>query len=545
MPPLDSPRRRLDDGQVIEARIVRAPNADSDFDVRFRRAGPRATAYLHETMLDADAYSRALGARDARFDGVFFVGITTTHIYCRPICPARVSHHDHRRFFASAAAAERAGYRPCLRCRPELAPGRALVDAVPRLARTAALRIAAGALNGRGVTQLAHELGVSERHLRRALTREIGVSPLELAQTHRLLLAKRLLADTNLSVTQVAYASGFQSLRRFNAIFRERYRMAPSAVRRTNGARRALPPPAESPNERVRLTLAYRPPLAWTVLLDHFRRDAIPGVELIDSNRYGRTVSIEGRHGVIFAEHAIDSTAARRTKGTHHLSVEVSLSLLPVLMPLLARLRQLFDLDAEPSVIDAHLERGGLGRLVRARPGIRLPGALDGFEVAFRILLRDATSSESASDRLRRVTESLGEPFDGGSATLNRFAPTAERVADAGAERLVSLGVARRRAAALAAVARHVAEGALRLDPGSNVSATRRALMDSTGIDARLATLIVMRALYWPDAFPASDRALWRTAGVDNERTLRLQAERWRPWRAYAALHLWLESNGH
>ena len=180
--------------------------------------------------LRTDVLTRALDARDARFDGVFFVGITTTRVYCRPVCPARVAYNDHRRFFGSAAAAERAGFRPCMRCRPELAPGLALMDAVPRLARTAALRIAAGALNGRTVVDLARDLGVSERHLRRALEREVGVSPLELAQTHRLLLAKQLLADTRLSVTRIAYSSGFQSLRRFNAAFREQYRMAPSVV---------------------------------------------------------------------------------------------------------------------------------------------------------------------------------------------------------------------------------------------------------------------------------------------------------------------------
>src|ERR687884_289006 len=185
-------------------------------------------------MLNAQICERALGARDARFDGLFFIGITTTRVYCRPVCPARVSYPGHRRFFDSAAAAERAGFRPCLRCRPELAPGRALIDAVPRLARVATHRIAAGALNGRGVAALAQELGVSERHLRRALEREIGVSPLELAQTHRLLLAKRLLADTSLSVTRIAYASGFQSLRRFYSVFRERYRLSPSEVRRVS-----------------------------------------------------------------------------------------------------------------------------------------------------------------------------------------------------------------------------------------------------------------------------------------------------------------------
>src|SRR5262245_58238791 len=186
----------------------------------------------HPILRRPKALQRALNARDPRFDGLFFVGIITTRIYCRPVCPARVSYADHRRFFNTAAAAERAGYRPCLRCRPELAPGRALIDAVPRLADAAAHRIAAGALNGRGVGDLASELGVSERHLRRALERELGVSPVELAQTHRLLLAKRLLADTTLSVTHVAYASGFQSLRRFNSLLRERYRLPPSALRR-------------------------------------------------------------------------------------------------------------------------------------------------------------------------------------------------------------------------------------------------------------------------------------------------------------------------
>src|ERR671933_1052856 len=221
-------------------------------------------------MLNAQICERALGARDARFDGIFFVGITTTGVYCRPVCPARVAYPNHRRFFESAASAERAGFRPCLRCRPELAPGRALIDAVPRLASVAAHRIAAGALNGRGVSELARELGVSERHLRRALERELGVSPVELAQTHRLLLAKRLLTDTSLSVTRIAYASGFQSLRRFYSVFRERYRLSPSVVRRAqrspNGSRAAIARrvgSAEPTSDLVRLTLAYRPPLDW------------------------------------------------------------------------------------------------------------------------------------------------------------------------------------------------------------------------------------------------------------------------------------------
>lgn len=480
--------------------------------------------------LPAHVCQRALDARDARFDGLFFVGIVTTGIYCRPTCPSRRADPDHRRFFNSAATAESAGFRPCLRCRPELAPGRTLIDAVSRLAYTAAHRIGAGALNGRSVADLAAELGVSERHLRRALQREMGVSPVELAQTHRLLLAKRLLAETALSVTDIAFASGFESLRRFNVTFRERYGMSPSALRRPSPVKETRRAPA---SDLLRMTLAYRPPLAWDVLTTFLRCEATPGVEIVEGCRYGRTVRIEGRSGVVFAE---DSPAESLVK------VDISPSLLPVLMPLLARLRQLFDLDAEPTVVDAHLERGGLAALVRERPGVRLPGALDGFEVGFRALLRGAASSGKAARELAgRVAKALGEPLDTGIPALHLLAPGAERVADAGATGLVAIGVPRRRAEVLLAFARAVAGGALRLDPGNDVAETHRALMEIAGIDERLATTIVMRALYWPDAFPSSDRALQHAAGAASPRALRARAEKWRPWRAYAALHLWLK----
>src|SRR5829696_6710928 len=213
-------------------------------------------------LLDRESCNRAVESADARFDGVFFVGITSTRIYCRPTCPARISHPEYRRFFSSAAAAERAGFRPCLRCRPELAPGLARVDAVPRLAHSAAARIASGALNGRGVDVLARELGVSDRQLRRALQQELGVTPIELAQMHRLLMAKQLLTDTRLSMTQVAYASGFQSLRRFNALFRARYKLNPVGLRRGDPQQRS-----SLSSDDVRLTLSYRPPLDWNALL--------------------------------------------------------------------------------------------------------------------------------------------------------------------------------------------------------------------------------------------------------------------------------------
>lgn len=431
-----------------------------------------------------EAYQLAVDARDPRFDGVFFVAITTTRVYCRPTCPSRLAYDRHRRFFDSAAAAERAGFRPCLRCRPELAPGasRAALGAVSRLAQIAAQRIAAGALNNCTVAALAGELGVSERHLRRALEREIGVSPLDLAQTHRLLLAKRLLADTDLSVTRVAFASGFQSLRRFNASFREQYGMPPSALRR----KKSSPAPRSG---ALQLTLAYRPPLAWDALLDSLRAVAVPGVEVFEGRRYGRTVRIAGHAGFVFATDAPGN----------HVILDVSASLLPVLMPLIVGMRRLFDLDAEPAVVDAHLAQGGLGAAVALRPGVRVPGALDGFEVALQLLTRGRPC--------------LGDPIETGVPGLTHLAPTADQIARAGT------GVAAR-------LARAVTSGALLLEPGSDVEATRCALIELGGIGERLTTEIVMRALYWPDAFYTKDRALLA------------RAEAWRPWRAYAALHL-------
>ena len=293
-----------------------------------------------------EAYSLAVDARDQRFDGVFYVGITTTHIYCRPCCPSRLAHDQHRRFFDSAAAAEQAGFRPCLRCRPELAPGRTAFAALSRLAQVASERIASGALNGHTVADLAAELGVSERHLRRALEREVSVSPLELAQTHRLLLAKRLIVDTDLPMTRVAYASGFQSLRRFNAVFRAQYRMPPSALRRGRRARAA---------ESLRLTLSYRRPAL------------IPGLPL-----EGR-VAVDGHSGVV---------SVRNSAAAAHLVVDIAESLLPVLMPLIAGLRRVFDLDAEPAVIDGHLSANGLGDLVERWPGVRVVGSLERLEGA-------------------------------------------------------------------------------------------------------------------------------------------------------------------
>ena len=485
-------------------------------------------------MLDASGCYRALAARDARFDGVFYVGVTSTGIYCRPVCRARTPRRDRCRFFNNAAAAERAGFRPCLRCRPELAPGHSSVDAVGRLASAAASRIAEGALNAGDVETVARELGVGARHLRRVLEREVGVTPVELAQTQRLLLAKRLLTDSELPVTDVAHASGFQSLRRFNALFRARYRLSPTGLRRHRNGK--LPgrgathrADAHDGDEVVHLTLAYRPPFAWDTLLRFLAARATPGVELVEQDRYARTIAIGAHHGWVAVTPSRDADA---------LNVAVAGSLLPVLMPALARVRHLFDLDADPREVDDHLSGEGMSRLVRQHPGLRVPGAIDGFELAVRAILGQQVSVRGATTLAGRFVATFGAALPA-PAPLDRIAPSAARVADADVDAIAAIGIPRARAASILALARAVAHGQIHLNAGANATEMMRRLRALPGIGAWTAQYIAMRALRWPDAFPASDLALRRAAGVATPAKLERLAVRWSPWRAYAAMHLW------
>jgi AraC family transcriptional regulator of adaptative response / DNA-3-methyladenine glycosylase II len=472
--------------------------------------------------LDWNSCTRALEARDARFDGVFFVGIASTGIYCRPICPARATLRRNRRFFSNAAAAERAGFRPCLRCRPELAPGLARVDAVPRLVQSAATRIAAGALNGRSVDALARELGVTGRQLRRALQRELGVSPIELAQTHRLLVAKQLLTDTRLPMTRIAYASGFQSLRRFNALFHSRYRLNPGALRRRMASS------SRDADDTVWLTLAYRPPLDWTALLAFLGARATPGVEAVDLAAYARTIRI-GRHtGVIRIAPRADA-----------LRLELGASLIPVVVEVRARVRQLFDLDAEPAAIETHLAATQLP-VASLRPGLRVPGAFDGFELAVRAILGQQVTVKGATTLMGRLTSVFAEPIDAGDPALTRLAITAERLAEASVSRIKAIGLPAARAQTLSLLARAVADGHLRIDADAEVRSMMQRLEDIPGVGAWTAEYIAMRALHWPDAFPATDLVLRRNAGNLTAAQLRRAADRWRPWRAYAAMQLWM-----
>ncbi len=474
--------------------------------------------------LNHDSCYRALSTRDGRFDGMFFVGVTTTRIYCRPVCAARTPRSDRCRFFSVAAAAEQEGFRPCLRCRPELAPGRSSVDAVSRVARAAAARIEAGALNGEaGLDDLADEFGITSRQLRRVVRQELGVSPIQLAQTHRLLLAKQLLTETRLPIIEVAFASGFESLRRFNTLFRSHYRLSPSQFRRSmNGAWEGEP---------LRLLLHYRPPLAWGRMLEFLAARTITGVEHVSGDVYARTVSIGAHRGWLRVSPADAPNALR---------VEFEATLTPVLAPLLAKLRHFFDLNARPDVIAEHL--GGddrIGASIGEFPGLRVPGAFSGFEMAWRAILGQRISVRAATTLARRVATQFGEPIETPDPELNRLTPRPETIAAADIELLAGLGITRARCRSIQILAQAVADGRLRLEPGADPESTIEQLEQFPGIGKWTAHYIAMRCLGWPDAMPYGDLGVLRGVGESSPKKLDAMAEAWRPWRSYAVMYIW------
>lgn len=481
------------------------------------------------TLNDRICY-RALAARDARFDGLFFVGVKTTGIYCRPVCTARTPGRERCRFFSNAAAAEREGFRPCLRCRPELAPGHAPVDAVSRLAHQAAARIESGGLNdGGNLEDLATELGISSRQLRRAIRREYGVSPVELAQTKRLLFAKQLLTESALPMIDVALASGFSSVRRFNSLFRERYRLTPTHLRRRVDS--------QCCRGSLRLTLVYRPPFAWPEMLRFLAGRATAGVECVTNESYLRTVEVGRCRGWV---------RAQPIAGRAALAVELSTSLVPVLAPVLARIRHLFDLAARPDVIESHLaEDKRLAACIRRAPGLRVPGAFDGFELAVRAIVGQRISVAAATTLAGRLARAYGEPIETPFPCLGLTSPTASRLARAEPEKLARLGIAKPRARCIVDLARAVVDRAISLEPVANLESAVEQLKEIPGIGDWTANYIALRALRCSDAFPAGDLGLLRGYGTESAAVLRQAAEAWRPWRAYAAIHLWNRQWSH
>jgi AraC family transcriptional regulator, regulatory protein of adaptative response / DNA-3-methyladenine glycosylase II len=478
-------------------------------------------------LLDHNSCYEALVARDPRFDGVLYVGVTTTGVYCRPVCPARTPRRDRCRFFANAAAAENAGFRPCLRCRPELAPGAAVIDSASRIASSAARRIEAGALNEAGIDELAAEFGVSSRQLRRVVKRELGVTPTELAQTQRLLLAKHLLTDSALPAVEIAFASGFSSVRQFNALFRERYGLSPTALRRSQSPR--------TPEQALTVRLGFRPPMAWPLLLKFLADRAIPGVESVEDNRYWRATQVGQGKG-----RSAGWINVERVEGANALRVEISLSLARYLPSLLARVKNLFDLDAHPRLIETRLgEDERLRETVSRNSGLRLPGAFDGFEMAMRAVLGQQISVAAARTIAGRITEAFAEPVETPNPKLNRASVSAATLSQAGVADLTRFGLTGKRAECLIALTRAVAEGEVKLEPGVDVDATIVRLKQLPGIGEWTAQYIAMRALRWPDAFLHSDLGVRKALGETSPKRILEIAESWRPWRSYALMHLW------
>jgi AraC family transcriptional regulator of adaptative response / DNA-3-methyladenine glycosylase II len=472
---------------------------------------------------------RALTSRDSRFDGVFFVGVTSTHIYCRPICPVKTPRKANCRFFPTPQEAEQAGFRPCLRCRPELAPGNAPVDDGQRIAQLIIERLQEGHFDERaGLEDIASDFELSSRQIRRIVRKELGVAPIQLLLTRRLLLAKQLLSETALPVTEIAFASGFSSLRRFNDAFSRRYRMPPTRLRR----RTAEDAATVIGRQTSTLQLSYRPPYDWPGVLAFLRARALKGIEHVTDHSYARTVRIGQTKGWI---------RVTQSGKSHALKVEFTHTLTPALPALLSRVRTLFDLNARPDLIAKHLRKDAhVGPAVRANPGLRVPGAFDGFEMGLRAVLGQQVTVRAATTIAGRLVEAFGEPVSTPFAELNRLTPTPADISGASVDDIARHGVVAMRARGIIALSKGQASGALCLDGGVHQpDESIRLLTGVPGIGPWTAQYIAMRALHWPDAFPKEDVAVRRSLGGVTANEAEVLSQAWRPWRSYAVMHVW------
>jgi AraC family transcriptional regulator of adaptative response / DNA-3-methyladenine glycosylase II len=491
--------------------------------------------------LDRRALDRARVSRDPRFDGKFFIAVTSTRIYCRPVCPVPSPKTANIRYYATAAAAAEAGYRPCLRCRPEAAPGTPAWLGTSAVVRRALQLIHDGALDECSVGALAARVGIGPRHLHRLFVQHVGASPIVVAQTRRLHFAKRLLDETSLPMTEIALAAGFGSVRRFNHAFRTTYRRAPRELR---GQRRDE---SAAGGDEVVLRLAYRPPYDWAQVRDFLATRALPGVERVDARGYARTVaapaggrsaanqpaggrSADGGHAIV---------CVRALEHERALELRVRGAAPAALFQLSAAARRTFDLAADPARIALAL-RGDplLAPLVDRRPGLRIPGAWDPFECAVRAVLGQQVSVAAGRTLAARVVARVGRRIAGGTDGLTHLFPSPAALA---AANLDGLGLTGARARALRALAHAVAEGAL--DLGAPVEDVAAGLEALPGLGRWTAQYVALRALGEPDAFPAADLVLRRMAADGgtplSARALEAHAEAWRPWRGYAVLHLW------
>jgi AraC family transcriptional regulator of adaptative response / DNA-3-methyladenine glycosylase II len=477
-----------------------------------------------QTPLDRRVCDRARETRDPRFDGLFYIAVTSTRIYCRPVCPAPSPKSRNVRYYASAAAASAAGFRPCLRCRPEAAPGSPLHRAKTDLVAGALRLIEQGVLDETSLPELARRVGVGERHLRRLFADELGTSPLEVAATRRLLFAKKLLTETALPITAIAPAAGYASLRRFNAAFLETYGKAPRDIRRSLAG--------SVTTDELALRLPFRPPYDFAHLLWFLEKRVIPGVEIVDGTSYRRSFVAAGSPGWLSVS-PIDGESALALR-VHHAKPSA-------LGEIVARVRRMFDVDADPLAINAHLRRDALLKpLVKRWPGQRLPNAWDGFELAVRAILGQQVSVAAARTLAARIAAKHGTAYAEGEAVgLSALFPEPEVLADAPLE---AIGIMRARADAIRTLARAVVDGRVHFRTEQTLAAFEESLVALQGIGPWTAHYVAMRALGQPDAFPAADLILRRAAGRGetlSTRATEAMSEAWRPWRAYAVMLLW------
>lgn len=481
--------------------------------------------------LNAATCYQAMLSHDARFDGKFFGGVTTTGIYCRPVCRVAPPRFENVRWFTCAAAAEAAGFRPCRRCRPEAAPGTPAWLGSSALVSRALRLIAEGALDENDLESFAAKLGIGTRHLRRLFAEHLGASPVALAAARRVHFAARLIEETTLPITEIAFAAGFGSIRQFNGALRAAFGQSPTEIRQRLGLKTTLKQHQQTANGALVLRLPYRPPLAWDVLSGFLAGRTIPGVEQIDGDVYRRTIRLNGQSGVIELQHV---------PAEPHLLLRVWLPSYESVMQIVERARRIFDLSADPWQINEQLGRDPLLAAAVARtPGLRVPGAWDGFELAVRAVLGQQVSVAAARTLATRLAAALGTPLSSPFPALNTVFPAPAEVAAHSVEDLTQLGILPKRAQTILALAAALASSELTLTPGVDVPATIEKLKTIPGIGEWTAQYIAMRALTWPDAFPHTDLGVMKALGERNPKQILARGAAWRPWRAYAVLHLW------
>jgi AraC family transcriptional regulator of adaptative response / DNA-3-methyladenine glycosylase II len=471
--------------------------------------------------LDWQVCSRARLSRDPRFDGKFYIGVIGSGVYCRPICRAPTAQEKNCRYFPSAAAAAEAGFRPCLRCRPESCPGTPAWQGTSNTVSRALRLIGESGLEDGGVESLAERLGVGARHLRRLFVQHLGATPIAVAHTRRLHFAKKLIDETNLPMNQIAIASGFGSVRRFNAGIHQVYHRTPTQIRhlaRHTGLRSG---------DQYIFRLHFRPPYHWRGMLNFLAPRATTGVECVEDAAYRRTISVDGLHGYfeISMDQARDSLLAR-----------IDFPDPRSLFYIVERVRALFDLNADwASIVKTLRHDPALAPSVQADPGLRVPGCWNGFELAVRAILGQQVTVKGATSLAGRMANTFGNPFVGPKGLTHVF-PSPEALANA---RLTSIGLTTARAETIRALARAVDRGKIKFEGVVDGEDFLRRLCEIPGIGNWTAQYVAMRALGEPDAFPSSDLGLLRSLSLDSSKELERRALPWRPWRAYAAMYLW------